>query len=138
MNTKVIPIFLLLLLCGGLGSLSAQETGTLYFMRKTGFSGTASAFSAFIDGELVCRLNNKRFSVHEVPAGEHTITVQFVGKSAKDKAEPITVTVKSGEPAFVQMVLEVRAIVNNLYCQEITESSARPVLLRLKEDDKCL
>ncbi|MCR9101816.1 MAG: DUF2846 domain-containing protein [bacterium] len=116
----------------------AQETGTIYLMRKTGISGTVSAFNAFIDGELVCRLNNKKFSVHEVPAGEHIITVQFSGKNAKDKAEPITVMVKPGQPVFVQMVLEARVVINNLYCLEITESSARPILRKLKEDSKCL
>ena len=71
----------------------AQETGTIYFMRKTGISGTVSAFNAFIDGKLVCRLNNKKFSAHEVPAGEHIITVQFSGKNAKDKAEPNVSTI---------------------------------------------
>ncbi|MCI4647379.1 DUF2846 domain-containing protein [Phaeodactylibacter sp.] len=127
-------VFLTICFCS---TLHAQKSGTIYFMRLTGISGTVSAFNAFIDGELVCRLNNKKFSVHEVPAGEHTITVQFSGKNAKEKAEPITVTVEPGQPVFVQMVLEVRAIINNLYCQEITESSARPVLRKLKEDTKC-
>lgn len=119
-------------------TIYAQDTGTVYLMRKTGISGTATAFTAFIDGELVCRLNNKRYSLHEVPVGEHTITVQFGGKKAKDKAEPITVIVKPGEPTFIQMVMEVRAFINNLYCQEVTEGSARPVLRQLKEDTKCL
>lgn len=75
--------------------------------------------------------------MHEVPAGEHTITVQFSGKDAKEKAEPISVMVEPGQPTFVQMVLEARAIINNLYCLEITESSARPILRKLKEDTKC-
>lgn len=130
-------IFLFFAICCCSASY-AQETGTIYLMRKTGMSGTVSAFNAFIDGELVCRLNNKKFSVHEVPAGEHIITVQFSGKSAKDKAEPITVMVKPGQPVFVQMVLEAGVVINNLYCLEITESSARPILRKLKEDSKCL
>lgn len=131
---KLTYIFLTICFCS---TLHAQETGTIYFMRKTGFSGMVSAFNAFIDGELACRLNNKKFSVHEVPPGEHTITVQFNGKSAKENAEPITVVVEPGKPVFVQMVLEARAIINNLYCLEITESSARPILRKLKEETDC-
>ena len=95
---KLTYIFLTICFCS---TLHAQETGTIYFMRKTGISGTVSAFNAFIDGE------------------------------------PISVMVEPGQPTFVQMVLEARAIINNLYCLEITESSARPILRKLKEDTKC-
>ena len=38
-----------------------QDTGTIYFIRSTGFAGSATAFTAFIDDELVCKLNNKRY-----------------------------------------------------------------------------
>lgn len=119
-------------------SSMAQEKGTVYFMRSTGFQGSATAFTAFIDGELACKLNNKRFSVHEVEPGEHQFTVQFAGKAAKEKAEPITINIEAGKTYYVQMVFQTGAFVNNLYCQEVTESSAKPVMDTLKEDTKCL
>lgn len=119
-------------------SLMAQEKGTVYFMRSTGFQGSAAAFTAFIDGELACKLNNKKYSIHEVEPGEHQFTVQFAGKAAKEKAEPITINVEAGKTYYVQMVFQTGAFVNNLYCQEVTEGSAKPVMDSLKEDTKCL
>jgi hypothetical protein len=102
------------------------------------FQGSASAFTAFIDGELACKLNNKKYSIHEVAAGEHQFTVQFGGKKSKKKAEPITINIEAGNTYYIQMVFQTGAFVNNLYCQEVTESSAKTILSDLEEDTKCL
>jgi hypothetical protein len=89
-------LIVLLLFLFAASDLHAQENGTVYFMRSTGFQGSASAFTAFIDGELACKLNNKKYSIHEVAAGEHQFTVQFGGKKSKKKAEPITINIEAG------------------------------------------
>lgn len=115
----------------------AQETGKVYFLRSTGFQGSAAAFTAFIDGELACKLNNKKYSIHEVTPGEHKFTVQFAGKKSKEKAEPIVIDVEAGKTYYIQMVFQTGAFVNNLYCQEVTESSADTIMPTLKEDTKC-
>lgn len=114
------------------------ETGTVYFIRSTGFAGSATAFTAFIDGKLACKLNNKRFSTHEVTPGEHVFTVQFGGKKSKAIAEPITINVEAGKTYYVQMLFQTGILKNNLYCQEVTENSAKTVLVNCKEDRKCL
>ena len=116
----------------------AQEGfGKVYFIRSTGFQGSAAAFTAFIDANLVCKLNNKRYSIHEVPAGTHTFTVQFGGKKSKEKAEPITIDVKENQTYYIQMVFQTGVLKNNLYCQEVTENSANTVLAQCEEDTKC-
>lgn len=117
---------------------SAQESAKVYFIRSTGFQGSAVAFTAFIDQQLVCKLNNKKYSVHDVTPGEHVFTVQFAGKSAKEKAEPIKINVEAGKTYYVQMVFQTGYFKNNLYCQEVTESSAKTVLANCVEDTKCL
>ena len=117
---------------------TSAKTGTVYFIRATGYAGSATAFTAFVDGNLACKLNNKKFSVHQVPAGEHVFTVQFAGKKAKEKAEPITINVEEGKTYYIQMVFQTGFFVNNLYCQEVTENSAKTVLKQCQEDTKCL
>ncbi|MCF8318863.1 MAG: DUF2846 domain-containing protein [Sphingobacteriaceae bacterium] len=119
-------------------SASAQESAKVYFIRSTGFQGSAVAFTAFIDQQLVCKLNNKKYSVHDVRPGEHVFTVQFAGKSAKERAEPIKINVEAGKTYYVQMVFQTGYLKNNLYCQEVTESSAKTVLVNCAEDTKCL
>ena len=128
-------LILLLTLCQ---SVKAQEKmGKVYFMRSTGFKGSAVAFTAFIDGKFVCKLNNKKYSVHEVNAGEHTFSVQFAGKSSKEKAEQITINVEEGKSYYIQMIYQTGFITDNLYCQEVTEGSAKTILPECSEDTKC-
>lgn len=138
LTTILFFVFSNLSLAQETSTTTNAKTGKVYFIRSTGFQGSAAAFTAFIDKQLVCRLNNKKYSIHEVPAGEHVFTVQFGGKKAKDKAEPITINVEEGKTYYIQMVFQSGAFVNNLYCQEVTENSAKTVLVNCKEDDKCL
>ena len=117
--------------------LSQETKGKVYFIRSTGFQGSASAFTAFIDKQLVCRLNNNKYSIHEVDPGEHVFTVQFGGKKAKEKAEPITINIEAGKTYYIQMIFQTGVFVNNLYCQEVTENSAKTILVNCVEDTDC-
>lgn len=119
-------------------SMNAQETGKIYFLRSTGFVGSATAFKTFIDGEFVCNLNNKKYSIHEVSAGKHECSVQFGGKISKEKAEKFEVTVEPGKVVYVQIVFETGAFINNVYCEEITENTAKKKMEIMQEDTKCL
>ena len=115
-----------------------QEKAKLYFIRSTGFNGSLTAFTAFVDDTLKCKLNNKKYSIHEISAGEHTISVQFAGKQSKQKAEKITIQMEAGKTYYVQMIFQPGFFVNNLYCQEVTENSAKEILKDLVQDTSCL
>ncbi|GAA4817656.1 hypothetical protein GCM10023330_28020 [Litoribaculum gwangyangense] len=117
---------------------SQEQTGTICFIRSTGFAGSASAFKTFIDEEFVCKLNNKKYSFHEVSVGLHSCSVQFGGKKSKEKAEKFEVDVKPGEITYVQLVFETGVLINNVYCEEVTENTAKNKMEGLKEDTKCL
>jgi hypothetical protein len=114
------------------------ETGKIYFLRSTGFQGSAVAFKTFIDGEFVCKLNNKKYSIHEVPAGKHECSVQFGGKVSKDKAEKFVIQVEPGKITYVQLVFETGILINNIYCEEVTENTAKSKMANMTEDTKCL
>lgn len=117
---------------------SGDLKANIYFIRSTGFNGSLAAFTAFIDKQLVCKLNNKKYSIHQVDPGEHIFTVQFAGKQSKDKAEPISINVEAGKTYYVQMVFQTGLLVNNLYCQEVTELSAKSVMSALSLDNDCI
>ena len=111
--------------------------GTVYFIRSTGFQGSAVAITAFVDGNFVCKLNNKKYSVHKVMPGERIFSVQFAGKSAKESAEQIRINIEAGKSYYIQMILQTGLFVNNLYCQEVTENSAKMAMANCLEDTKC-
>jgi isopentenyl diphosphate isomerase/L-lactate dehydrogenase-like FMN-dependent dehydrogenase len=117
---------------------AAGATAKVIFMRSTGGQGALIPFSTFIDDKLVCRLNNKHFSTHAVPAGTHTVSVQVGGKEAAEKAAPITINAEAGKTYYIQMVSKVGLLINNLSCKEVTEDAANKVLSKLKEDADCL
>ncbi len=114
-----------------------KQTGYIYFLRATGFQGSASAFKVFIDEEFVCKLNNKMYSIHEVPVGNHTCSVQFGGKKSKKNAEKFEVTVEPGKNVYMRVVFESGVFKNNTYCEEITESSAKRSMNEMTQDTDC-
>jgi len=116
---------------------SVMETGKIYFLRSTGFAGSAQAFKTFIDGEFVCKLNNKKYSIHEVPVGKHRCSVQFGGKTSKEDAEKFEVNVEAGKITYVQIVFETGLWINNVYCEEVTENTAKQKMSNMSEDTEC-
>ena len=114
---------------------SATQTAKVYFMRSTGFQGSAQGFTVFIDDTVVCKLNNKRFSIHEVTPGTHRFSVQFAGKNSKEKAERIEIEIEAGKTYYIQLIFQSGLVKNNLYCQEVTKSSANTMLDKMKQDN---
>lgn len=113
---------------------SGKQMATVYFMRSTGFQGSAQGFTTFIDDQVVCKLNNKRYSIHQVTPGTHRFSVQFAGKNSKEKAERIEIEIEPGKIYYIQLIFQTGILKNNLYCQEVTKSSALTMLDKLKED----
>lgn len=106
--------------------------GLVYFIRGKGHAGSATAFSALIDDQLVCKLNNRRYSVHQVAPGNHRFKAQFGGKKGKEKAEIAEIEVEAGKTYYIQMTMQMSFWVNDLSPQEITRNTA----LRLVKDDE--
>ncbi len=115
-----------------------SKTGTIYILRSTGLFGSAGAFSTFIDGNLTCRINNNKYSIHEVPAGTHQFSIQFYGRKEKNKNAKIDVNVGRGETIYLSVVQIIGLYFNSIvYCDEITEETAKRKLIELNKDDKC-
>lgn len=138
MKTFKVFILMLLGLVSAIAASAQNKYAQVYFIRSTGFQGSATAFTAFIDEQLVCKLNNKKYSVHQIEVGEHSFSVQFAGKQSKAKAEQIQINVEAGKTYYIQMIFQSGMVKNNLYCQEVTENSAKTILVNCVEDTKCL
>jgi len=91
----------------------------------------------FIDEILVCRLANNTYSAHLVAPGKHRFSVQFAGKKSKEKSEKLEVNIEAGKKYFIQITFEGGAFINNVYCQEITENSAKQAFKKLKLAESC-
>jgi len=109
-----------------------SEFGMVYFIRGKGHAGSATAFSALIDGVRVCKLNNRSYSAHEVAPGLHQFMAQFGGKKKKKKAEIAEIEIEAGGTYYIHMTMQSSFWVNDLSPVEVTRNTA----LRLLKEDK--
>ncbi|WP_316837319.1 DUF2846 domain-containing protein [Pedobacter nutrimenti] len=130
--------FLALMLTLSFNGFSQDKTGQVYLIRATGYTGMAVNYKLYIDGQLVCKLKNKSFSVHDISAGEHTISVSSGGISNGKKSTPLKFTVEQGEVNYISIVSTQAGYVNKITCQEITKNSADPLLAKATENKNCL
>jgi len=110
-----------------------QNTGKIYFIRATDYVGTLINYGFYIDDQLVCKLKNNHYSIHDVPAGEHKVSIQNRGYGKRKKSQPLTINVKEGENNYLSV-----GSASSLYLQEITASSAEELLKKVAINSKCL
>lgn len=114
-----------------------KETGKIYFLRSSGLVGFYAPFNTYIDDELVCDLHNKKYSIHEVSAGNHECNVTFDGLKIGEKAEKCLIRVESGKITYVQFFLKNGFFSFRIYGEEISEATAKEKMKKMKEDTKC-
>jgi len=88
--------------------------------------------------KLICKLKNKSFSIHDLPVGEHTISVVSGGLSNGKKSAPLKIMVAEGKVNYINVVSTEAGYVNKLTCQEITKNSADPILAKANQKKDCL
>jgi hypothetical protein len=139
---KILLAFLVSLIVTSFATAQNKEnleTGTICFLRSTGFSGSGSAFKMFIDGKFVCKLNNKKYSVHEVAVGKHNCFVKGEKKKPGDSSENFEVQVAKGKITYVQLIYDVGFFKGyRFYCEEVPEDIAEKKIEQMSEDTKCL
>ena len=137
---KIWKLFMLLtfLLTGSLSVHSQVKTGKVYFIRVTGYMGTAVNYSFYVDGALICKQKNNSYSIHDLNVGEHTITISSGGLSSGKKSTPLKINVEDGKTNYINIVGTQSGYANKINCQEITQNSAEPLLAKAKQKTDCL
>ncbi|MEO3402974.1 DUF2846 domain-containing protein [Mucilaginibacter sp. CAU 1740] len=138
MKTIKLLAFLTLMLIGSISTFAQDKTGQVYLIRVTGYTGSAINYRLYVDDQLICKLKNKSFSVHDLAVGTHTVSVSSGGISTGKKSEPLTITVVEGKVNYVSVVSTQAGYVNKITCQEITQNSADPLLAKAKQNSNCL
>ncbi|HWW38762.1 DUF2846 domain-containing protein [Pedobacter sp.] len=138
MKTIKFFAFLAVILTLSFSAFSQDKTGQVYLIRATGFTGSAVNYKLYLDGQLVCKLKNKSYSIHNISVGDHTISVSSGGISNGKKSTPLKITVAEGKVNYVSVVSTQSGYANKITCQEITKNSADPLLAKATENKNCL
>jgi hypothetical protein len=133
---KFLAVFAFMLTTS-LSVFSQTKTGQVYLIRLTGYTGSAVNYRFYIDDQLTCKLKNKSFSIHDLPVGDHTVSVVSGGLSNGKKSTPLKITVVEGKVNYVSVVSTEAGYVNKINVQEITQNSAEPVLAKTKQKTDC-
>jgi hypothetical protein len=114
----------------------AQEKAKVYFIRQTGFYGSAVNFKIYIDQKLTCLINNKRYSIFEVDAGTHEFSVQLTKEYDKE-SQNISINMEAGKEYYLEIVWVTKRNKSTTFISEIKKEDADDYFKRLKKDD-CL
>jgi len=109
---------------------------TIYFIRETGFVGTLVNFRAKINDSVVCKMSNKKYSIHQIAPGNYTFYLT-TWDMPKNKKNGLELEVEAGKTYYLRMVIKQKFFENVLYYQEITENSAAPLLAKCKLEENC-
>jgi len=138
MKTIKIFAFLAFMFTVPFSAFSQDKTGQVYLMRATGYTGAAINYRLYIDNQLVCKLKNKSFSIQDISAGEHTVSVASGGISNGKQSVPLKITVVEGKVNYISVVSTQSGYLNKITCQEITKNSADPLLTKATQNKNCL
>jgi len=125
----------------GFSALGLAQSGTakVYLIREGMHEGSAAASSIFIADSLLCKLNNKRYSIHDVAPGTYTFHAQWGGKKPnKDKRGDIVITLEEGKTYYIKFNSVAKAFNGYVGLIEVTENTFKNLEASLKVDDKCL
>jgi hypothetical protein len=119
-------------------AFSQTKTGQVYLIRSTGYTGTMVNYQFYIDGQLACKLKNKSFSIHDLPVGDHTVSVVSGGIANKKKSAPLKINVVEGKANYVSVVSTQYGYINKITCAEMTQNTAEPMLTKATQKKDCL
>jgi hypothetical protein len=109
------------------------SASTIYFVRSTGFTGSARQFKIFMDGALICKITNDCYIMYSVEPGLHVFAVQMDGTEIKESTEKIEIKVEPDKKHYLSVVLETNSIWSKTYFNELTESSALGRMSKIKQ-----
>lgn len=120
-------------------SQDSTSSSKLYFIRNTGYNGSAINFHCLIDSQMVCNLKNKKFSVHTITAGTHVFNVRSSGKEVTSSKNALSINVEAGKSYYIKILPEKsNSFASTLKLLEVSESTAQSLLSKCTEQTDCL
>lgn len=108
-------------------------------IREGMHEGSAAASSIFINDQLLCKLNNKKYSTHDVTPGLYSFHAQWGGNKRRgDVRGDIEINIEEGKTYYIKFNMVAKAFNGYVGLLEVTESTFNKLKVELELDTKCL
>jgi hypothetical protein len=118
-----------------------EMKGKVYFFQcpASNASGIGPGNSVFMDGKVICNLEDKRYSIHEIEPGEHSFSFQKSGDVLKKEAEEnsILINVESGKIYYVELFTISLNWKAEYFISEVPEGTFTRVTKKYKQNKNC-
>jgi hypothetical protein len=94
-------------------------------------------FKVYIDATLVCILDERRYSVHDVPAGRHTLRVYPRAMNPERYSHEKTIQITAGKSYYIALDFHSYNAPTPVVIHPLTEDLAQIILPSLKQDKSC-
>jgi hypothetical protein len=115
------------------------NSAKIILIREGMHEGSAAASSIFMNDELLCKLNNKKFSIHNVSPGRYSFHAQWGGSKRRgDKRGDIEIDIEDGKTYYLKFNMVSKAFNGYVGLIDVTEATFNKLKDELKLDEECL
>lgn len=115
-----------------------KATAKIILIRQGVVEGNAVRSSIFMNEQLLCQLNNEKYSTHEVDPGRYNFHAQWGGLNKRsDTRGDIEINVEGGKTYYIMLNIVVKSLSRYLGLIEVTELTFEKLKPSLKLDEKC-
>ena len=112
----------------------SNDESEIIFIRNTGIDFWLIPYKTFINDELVCKINHRKYFRHKVEPGMYNFAVQFTGKKRKNKTTVRNLEVLPGKTHFILITQKQEFFTYEINAVEINEETALTFLKGMKKD----
>ena len=116
-------------------SSDTSAMAKIYFIRSTGYVGSAVNLRVVVDDVQRCKVRNNRYAVVFVEPGSHRFNATSWDKSGSPEKFALKMPVVAGKTYYMSMLIKQKFIGIEILLEEITYNTAGPLLAKYKQDE---
>jgi len=114
-----------------------DSSAALYILRNTGVNLSSEEFIVLVDGQQLCELDNKHYTILALQEGSHSLIIFPKGFPADHQRRTLYFDIKNGQNIFINCLFSDR-YGPDVYCQPVNKYEAKQLIQDLKRDESCL
>lgn len=133
---KIKLLLVAVMLYGTCAIAQTEDKAKVVIMRETGFTGTATSSTIYMNGEEIFKLPNNRYFEMYIDEGNYNFSAKLVFAGKKKGEELIKIKAEKNNTYYLQVKIQSGAITSKIYLEEITKNTFENKVSGLKKLEK--